>query len=72
MSDPILTKQDLKAFIEAAIVEDLHCTGLTYTDICYRQHVGINRVVAVAKKYDLTRRRGRVPGRKLYRPLATE
>jgi hypothetical protein len=61
----------MKDIIESAIVADLHDFSLTYTDICYRQHVGINRIVAVAKKHNLPRKRGRVKGRKLYRPTST-
>jgi hypothetical protein len=72
MSHPILTMQDLKDIIESAIVADLHCAHLTYLDICVRNHVGTNKVVTIAQKYNLTRKRGRVPGRKLYRPVATK
>ena len=71
MSEQPLTMQDLQAVIESAIVDDLQYASLTYNDICSRRHVGINRVVAVAKKYNLTRKRGRVPGRNLNRPVTS-
>ena len=66
------TNSTLKNVIESAIVDDLHNASLTYLTICFRQHVGMNKVVDIAKKYSLTRKRGRVPGRKLYRPVATK
>ena len=67
-----MTNTSLKDVIESAIVDDLHNASLTYLTICYGQHVGMNKVVEIAKKYNLTRKRGRVPGRKLYRPVTTK
>ncbi len=71
MSDRILTMQDIQDIIEEIIVNDLRDPSLTYTDICSRHRVGINRVVAVAKKHNLPRKRGRITGRKLYWPAPT-
>jgi hypothetical protein len=34
--------------------------------------VGTNKVATIAKKHNLTRKRGRVLGRKLYRPIVTK
>ena len=44
--------------LEAAIVADLR-TGLTYLVIAAKHQVGYSLVVKYAKKYHLTRRRGR-------------
>ena len=61
-----MTNKHMKDVIETAIVDDLHDASLTYLTICFRQHVGMNKIVEIAKKYNLTRKRGRVIGRKLY------
>jgi transposase len=44
--------------MQAAIVADLR-TGLTYLVIAAKHQVGYGLVVKYAKKYQLTRRRGR-------------
>ena len=51
--------------LEAAIVADLHDPAITHVAIATKYRVGFNRITAVAKKYDLTRRRGRQQGYKV-------
>lgn len=72
MGSTTMTNKALMDVIESAIVDDLHNASLTYITICFRRHVGMNKVVEIAKKHNLTRKRGRVSGRKLYRPVATK
>jgi hypothetical protein len=51
--------------LEAAIVDDLQDPAITHAAISTKYRVGFNRITALAKKYNLTRRRGRQQGYKV-------